>query len=120
MLYQELSKKIISAFFQVSKELGPGLLELPYHNALYLCLEKMGLRVRYHYPLPVYFEGEQVGDYFADLLIEDKIIIEVKAVQGLSNAHMAQLFNYLRISKCKVGFLVNFHYSRCEFRRAVV
>ena len=120
MLHRELSEKIIKAFFEVHNGLGPGLLEKNYHNALFLKLTKNGINVKYQYPLNVYFEGEQVGEYYADLLVENKVIVEVKAVKGFTNEHRAQILNYLRISRCRLGFLVNFHPSRCMFERLVL
>ena len=120
MLYQELSKKIIGAFFEIHNALGPGLLEKNYHNSLFLKLKKYGFNVKYQYPLNVYFEGDQVGEYYADLLVENKIIIEVKAVTGFTNEHRAQILNYLHISKCRLGFLVNFYPTRCTFERLVL
>ena len=120
MLYTNLSESLIRSFFEVHKALGPGLLENSYHNALFLNLRKKGFNTKYQFPLPVFYENDQVGDYFADLLLENKIIIEIKSVETFSKAHIAQLINYLRISKCRVGFLVNFQHSSCKFKRLVL
>ena len=95
-------------------------LEVPYHNALYLCLRKKGFNVKYQFPLPVYFQGDQVGEYFADLLLENKVIIEVKAVETLGNVHIGQVINYLHISKFRLGFLVNFQPSYFRYKRLVL
>ena len=120
MLYTNLSESLISSFYYVHKALGQGLLEAPYHNALFIYLRKMGFNVKYNYPLPVFFEGEQVGDYYEDLLLENKIFIEIKSVEAFSKVHISQVLNYLRISKCKVGFLVNFQHFSCKFKRLVL
>jgi GxxExxY protein len=120
MLYQNLSSQIIGAFITVHKALGPGLLEAPYHNALFYELRSVGLGVVYNAPYPVYFKGQQIGDYFADLAVEDKIIIEVKSAAQVSDVHRAQLVNYLQIAGLKVGFVANFHGSKVAWQRLVV
>ena len=120
MLYTNLSESLISSFYYVHNALGQGLLELPYHNALFIHLRKKGFNVKYNFPLPVFFECEQVGDYYADLLLENKIIVEIKSVETFSKAHISQVLNYLRISKCRIGFLVNFQHNSCKFRRLVL
>ena len=119
MLYQELSSSIIAAMYKVHRSLGSGLLETPYHNALFYELRK-GFDVRYQVPYNVFYEDELVGEYYADLLIEGKIIIEVKSIAALTKAHTAQLINYLRISGCKLGFLVNFRNPVLEFKRYIL
>lgn len=120
MLYPELSKSIFDAAFAVHRELGSGLLELPYHNALYLGLKQAGLTVVYNAPFEVSYLGETVGEYLADLAVNGRVIIEVKAVAELSPAHTAQLINYLRISGLRLGFLFNFAPPKLEFKRVVV
>ena len=120
MLYPELSKLVIDGVIKVHKELGPGLLESCYHNALYFEFKEMGLEVAYNAPFNVFYHGQQVGEYFADLVVNGQVIIEVKAVNALSAAHEAQLINYLRISGCRLGFLVNFRGQRAVWKRFVV
>lgn len=120
LLYEELSNKIIGAFFSVHNELGAGLLESCYHNALFFALKSLGLNVVYNAPFNVFFRNEQVGEFYADLAVNIKIIIEIKAVKVLSSAHEAQLLNYLHISKCRVGYLVNFQGERVVWKRFVV
>ncbi len=120
MLYQELSGKVIGCIIRVHNELGPGLLEAPYHNALFYELKGQGLRVLYNAPFPVFYRGNQVGDYFADLVVESKIILEVKVVRELTDVHRAQLINYLRLAGLKVGLLVNFHGTRVKWERLVL
>ena len=120
MLYQELSQQVIGAFIAVHKGLGPGLLEAPYHNALYYELKGNGFGVVYNAPYPVYYKGEQVGEYFADIVVAGRIIVEVKSVGQVTDVHRAQLVNYLRIAGLKVGFIVNFHGLRAAWERFVV
>ena len=120
MLYQELSSEVIGAFIAVHKVLGPGLLEAPYHNAMYYELRGRGINVTYNAPFPVYYKGNQVGDYFADLVVESKIIVEVKSVRQVTTVHQAQLVNYLTISGLKVGFIVNFQGRRAVWERFVM
>lgn len=117
MLYQELSGKVIRGIIVVHKELGPGLLESPYHKALFYELKGQGLRVLYNAPFPVFHQGKEVGDYFADLVVESKIILEVKALRELTDVHRAQLINYLRLAGLKVSLLVNFCYPSLSVTR---
>ncbi len=120
LVYEELSNKVVNGFIKVHNELGMGLLESCYHNALYFELKEQGLGVGYNAPFNVFYNGQQVGEFYADLAVEGKIIIEIKAVKALSSAHEAQLLNYLHISKCRVGYLVNFQGERAVWKRFVV
>jgi len=103
-----LTETIIGCAFKVHKILGSGFLEKVYENALRVELMKQGLRVRQQEPIRIWYEGQMVGDYFADLLIEERIIIELKAVQSLVKEHDVQLVNYLTATKMDVGLLINF------------
>jgi GxxExxY protein len=120
MLYEVLSTKIIDSVIAVHRGLGPGLLEMPYHNALYYELRSQGMYVTYNAPFPVYYRGEQVGDYLADLAVAKKVIIEVKSVREVGSAAKAQLLNYLHISGYRLGFLVNFHGTKATWKRYVL
>jgi len=120
MIYPELSQIIIDSAFKVSRELGPGLLERCYHNALYYELKATGLNVGYNMPYVVKYRAEVVGEYFADLVVNDKVILELKSVKSFTGEHTAQLLNYLHISGCKLGYLLNFQNSRFEFKRYVL
>ena len=97
---------------EVHSQMGPGLLEQCYHNALFFELRAQGLKAAY--------KGQQVGEYFADLVVENKVIIELKSVRAITSVHAAQLLNYLHISKCRLGILVNFQGSSLEWQRLVV
>lgn len=120
MIQKELSYEIIGCCMAVHGQLGPGLLEQCYHNALYYSLKEVGLSVGYNVPYNVLYNGHIVGEYFADLVVDNRVIIELKAVKSLSEAHKAQLINYLYISGIRLGLLVNFQGSRLEWSRLVV
>lgn len=120
MLYPELSKTIIDAVFAVNRSLGSGLLEAPYHNALYYELKARGAVVKYNVGYVVSHRGQTVGEYYADLVVAGKVIIEVKAVCALTPVHEAQLINYLRISGLRLGFLINFGGCKATWKRLVV
>ena len=118
MLHQEITSKIIAAFYVVYNTLGYGFLEKVYENALVIELEKRGLTVKQQVPIQVYYEGKMVGEYFADLLIDDKVIVELKAVGDIVAAHEAQLVNYLKATKIEVGLLLNFG-TEAKFKRKI-
>jgi GxxExxY protein len=107
MLHQELTGKILQACFEVSRELGAGFLESVYEKALLLALKHKNLEAVAQVPLQVKFRGVIVGEFYADILVEGKIIVELKAVGALANEHYAQLLNYLKATNLEVGLLVN-------------
>ena len=117
MLYEELTGRILEACFDVIKELGAGFLESVYERALLIALRQKGINARAQVPLSVRFRGEVVGEFFADLLVEEKVIVELKAVRALVPEHQAQLINYLKATGIEVGLLVNFGNPRLEYRR---
>jgi GxxExxY protein len=110
MTENEISEKIIGCAIQVHRELGPGLLESSYEECLYFELVQSGLYVEKQKPLPlVYKEVKLDCGYRIDLIIENKVIIEVKSVEALNDIHLAQVLTYLKLSKCKLGLLMNFN-----------
>ena len=110
MTENEISYKIRSAIFKVYRQLGPGLLESIYEAALYYQLTKDGLYVRKQLPVEVVYDGVVLPvEYRLDLLVEDKVIVELKSVETLLNVHHKQLITYLKISGKKLGILVNFN-----------
>lgn len=117
MLHEELSGKILQACFEVNKELGSGFLESVYERALVVALKQKGLNVISQVPLLVKFRNIVVGEFYADLLVDDKILIELKAVTNLTNEHFAQLLNYLKATGIEVGLIVNFGNPKLEYRR---
>jgi GxxExxY protein len=117
MLYGELTENILGACFEVMNELGAGFLESVYAKALLRALRDRGLAAQSQVPLSVIFRGEKVGEFFADILVEKRIIIELKAAKLLAPEHQAQLINYLRATGLEVGLLVNFGPTKLEYRR---
>lgn len=106
--YQEHTRRIIGVFYDIYNELGYGFLESIYQRAMFSALRGQGIGVAQHQSLPVWFRGEQIGDFHPDLLIEDRVIVELKACRTLEPIHEAQLLNYLRASDIEVGLLLNF------------
>lgn len=117
LLYEEITNKILAACFEVSTELGSGFLESVYQNALMIALQEKGLTIEREYPLAVSFRGQIVGQFYADILVEGKIILELKAVSALSDIHKAQVINYLKATGIEVGLLINFGNPKLEYRR---
>jgi GxxExxY protein len=118
LLHSEITEDIIKAFFHVYNTLGHGFLEKVYENSLSLSLKKMGYQVDQQIPLSVHFEGELVGEYFADLLVNRKVLIELKAAETLHESHIAQLLNYLKATRMEVGLLLNFG-PKPQFKRKI-
>jgi GxxExxY protein len=116
--HSELTEKIIKEAYFVFNELGYGFLEKVYENALYIRLNNQGLKTKQQYPINVFFENELVGEYCADLIVEDKVIVELKAIQELTKIHETQLVNYLKATEIEVGLLINFG-PKLEFKRRV-
>lgn len=116
--YAELTEKIIGIFFDVYNELGHGFLESVYEEAFSVALAEHGVFFQRQMGIPVWFHGHKVGDFRADLLVESKVIIELKAGRAIEPAWEKQLLNYLRATEIEVGLLMNFG-SSAEFRRLV-
>lgn len=107
---QELTQKILKCAYDVHSALGPGLLERVYEECLFYELEENGLSVTRQEEMPIEYKGIEIeAGYRIDLLVEDKIVLELKAVAELHPIHTAQLFTYLKLSKCKIGYLINFN-----------
>ncbi|MEW5957663.1 MAG: GxxExxY protein [Chloroflexota bacterium] len=118
MVYKHtgITEKIISAFYQVYNTLGYGFLEKVYRNAMTIELRQLGLAVMPEAPISVYYQGEVVGEYFADLLVAEAVIVELKAARQLAEEYEAQLLNYLKATPYEVGLLFNFG-PKPEFKR---
>jgi GxxExxY protein len=116
LLHQTLTEKILAACFQVSNELGAGFLESVYQNALLIVMGEMGIQVASEYPLAVTFHGQTIGSFYADLFVEEKVIVELKAVSALTEGHKAQIINYLKATGIDLGLLVNFGNPKLEYR----
>ena len=117
LLYEELTGKILETCFDVLNELGAGFLESVYKKALLIALKQKGIKAQAEAPLSVMFRGEMVGEFVADILVEEKVIIELKAVRELAPEHQAQVINYLKASGIEVGLLVNSGSAKLEYRR---
>ena len=118
MKHQQLTAKIIECAYKVHNTLGFGFLEAVYQNALLVELIKVGLRAEKEKKIQVYYDTQLVGDYMADIIVEDKIILELKSVKDLHSAHSAQLINYLKATGIEIGLLINFGES-VEIKRKV-
>lgn len=117
-LHSDLTDGIIKCYFHVYNSLGFGFLEKVYENAMKIELEKRGFKVECQKPITVLFEGCVVGEYFADMVVNDLVILELKASESLTQKHQYQLQNYLKATKYEVGLLLNFG-QRPEFARKI-
>jgi len=116
----EITYQINGAVFEVNKVLGPGFLEKVYQNALMVELKSRGLKAESQVPIKVFYKDDVVGEYIADILVEDKVIVELKTVEKIDKMHEAQLLNYLKATRTKIGLLVNFKQSKAEIKRMVL
>jgi GxxExxY protein len=119
LLFEEITRDIIGAAFDVQKELGYGYLEKVYENALVIELGERGRMVKQQVALDVSYKGIMVGHFVADLLVDDKVLVEVKTGKELMPRYEAQLLNYLKATGVKVGVLVNFAPRKCEYKRMI-
>jgi GxxExxY protein len=113
----EVTRRIIGCVIRVSNGLGTGFLEKVYENALALELRNAGLKVEQQKPIEVRYSGAVVGEYTADLLVEDSVLIELKVVRQIDNIHKAQCLNYLRATGLKVCLLINFYHTKATIKR---
>lgn len=114
-----LTERIIGCAYDVANGLGAGFLEKVYENALRIELQRAGRAVLQQQPIPVIWRGEVVGDYYADLLVEGSVIVELKAARALDDIHLAQCLNYLKATGLKVCLLINFGKPKIEIKRLV-
>jgi GxxExxY protein len=115
-----ISFEILSAAFEVHNTLGPGFLEKVYENALNIELKKRNFYVESQKEINVFYKGTLVGSYYADLLVDGEVIVELKSIETLTKVHDAQLLNYLRATRKKLGLLINFGRCKVEHRRFVM
>jgi GxxExxY protein len=118
LLHKSITDAILKAYFNVYNELGSGFLEKVYQNSMYIELKALGYKVEAQKQIHVYFKDQLVGEYYADLLVEDKVIVELKATELLMNIHIAQIMNYLKATPVEVGMLLNFG-EEPEFKRVI-
>ena len=116
--HKDLTEKILNTFYDVYNELGYGFLEKVYQNAMYFALQDIGLEVHAQQRIKVYFRGREVGDYIADLIVNDLVILELKATSSLIEKHEVQLVNYLKATPIEVGLLLNFG-NEPSFKRKI-
>ena len=114
---EALTNEIIGCAFTVHNALGPGYLEKVYENAMCIELAKQGLRVKQQEPIKVRYDGQIIGEYVVDLWVEDRVIVELKAVQALTKAHEAQVVNYLTATGTDIGLLINFGAPSVQIKR---
>jgi GxxExxY protein len=119
LLHGEITKQILGAAFEVWKVLGYGFLEKVYENALVEELKRRKVSTQQQVAIDVHYKGTAVGHYIADLFVEDKVIVEIKAEKGYNAKHEAQLLNYLKATGVKIGLLLNFGEPKCEFKRLI-
>ncbi len=117
-LHQELTERIIQCFFEVYRQLGFGFLEKVYEHAMMIELQRIGLHARNQQPIGVFYKGQSVGEYFADIIVEEAVIIELKAAETLVLDYETQLIYYLKATNFEVGLLLNFG-KRPEIRRKI-
>ena len=117
MIYKELTGKVLEASFEVSNELSIGFIESVYRKSLVVALRQKGLNAEQEVPLEVKFRNNVVGDFYADILVENKVIVELKTVKNFVNEHFAQLINYLKATEVEVGLIINFGNPKIEYRR---
>ena len=116
----DLTYKINGAIFEVNHELGSGFLEKVYEKALLEELRVRGIKAVGQQPIKIKYKGKNVGEYYADILVEDQVILELKTVEKIQKIHEAQLLNYLKATGYKVGLLVNFKYPKAQIKRFVL
>ena len=120
MLYEDLTEKIIKAAMNVHNILGFGCMEKVYENSLMIEFELSDLKAMQQQPMKVFYKEKLVGDYIADVIVEDKIIVELKSIENLNKIHKVQLVNYLKAVNMEVGLLLNFGKEKLEFKRKVL
>ncbi len=116
--HSDLTKQILRTFFDLHTELGYGFLEKVYENSLAILLRERGMKIQQQVPIHVCFRGQVVGEYIADMLVNDVVMLELKAVNKINEDHAAQLLNYLKATDVEIGLVLNFGQT-AEFRRRV-
>jgi GxxExxY protein len=117
---EQLTQQVIECLIEVHKTLGPGFIESVYHNAMILELNARGMAVETEKPINVFYKGKIVGNQKLDIVVEGRVVLELKVVEALSKAHYAQLRSYLKASNLPIGLLVNFADAKADFRRVEI
>ena len=118
LLHKEITEKVIKSFYKVYNTLGYGFLEKIYENAMAIELRKIGLAVKCQHPITVFYESIIVGEYFADIIINDIVVVELKASKSLLEEHECQLINYLKATEIELGLLMNFG-KEADYKRKI-
>ncbi len=119
MKYEKLTEKIIGCAYQVYNKMGFGFLESVYEKCLMIELKKTGLKAESQHPIVVHYEDTVVGEFAADIIVEDSIILEIKAVRHIAKAHEVQLVNYLNATQKDIGLIINFGEKEVEIKRKI-
>ena len=117
MEHEDITEQILAASFEVMHEIGHGFLESVYERSLLIALQSRGLTVKSQVPIAVMFRKHVVGEFFADILVENKVIVELKAAKSLAPEHQAQVINYLNATGIEVGLLINFGAPKMDYHR---
>ena len=120
MALEEITYQINGAVFEVNRQLGSGFLEKVYENALLIELRERGLTAESQVPITVEYKGNLVGDYFADIVVQNQVILEIKAVETIHKIHEAQILNYLKATGYKIGLLINFTHPKAVIKRYIL
>ena len=120
LIYKDLSYRIVGLAMQVHRELGPGFLEKVYENALMVLFRNEQIQAEQQSPIKVFFQNEIVGNYIADILVDDKIILELKTVKKITDVHKAQALNYLKATGLHLAIIFNFHSQGLEYERIIL
>lgn len=120
LIYKELSYKIVGCAMEVHNQLGYGFLEKVYENALLFELKNKNIEVKNQIPIKVYYKGSIIGNYIADVFVEDKVILELKSVEKIIDSHIAQTINYLKATGLKLAIIINFGKEKLEYERIVL
>jgi GxxExxY protein len=120
IIYKDLSYKVVGLAMEVYNKLGSGFLEKVYENALMILLSRNEIPAQQRAPVRVHFDGKVVGEYYADILVNDKIILELKTLDSIADVHRAQVLNYLRATGKKLAMIFNFGRNGFEYERLVI
>jgi len=120
ILYADLSYKVVGCAMKVRDELGYGFLERVYENAMMVMFREIGIAARQQVPLKVFFHGFVVGDYIVDILVDDKIVLELKTGEGINNNHKTQMLHYLAATKMRLAMILNFGKHKVDVERLIV
>lgn len=120
LLHGDLVYRVVGCCFEVMKEMGHGLHEKPYENALVIAFDDAGLPVNQQQIYPITFREQKVGEYIPDLIVDSAIVVDTKVVDRIGDHERGQMFNYLRITGLRVGLIVNFKHAKLEWQRVVL